>query len=138
LTNYRICPNQAGFSHHIRISIAEFRGEWVCGGLRWAGHILRLEESSLIRKVLIAVAAREIESGCKDGGGLLAAAPAFGSVEQLLEVAGDRDEWREGVIGLLPATDPSVQQWERRQSKLDKEVARLYEAQMEKDLVFRG
>jgi exonuclease III/alkylhydroperoxidase family enzyme len=106
--------------------------------LRWAGHILRLEESSLIRKVLIAVAAREIESGCKDDGGLLADAPAFGSVEQLLEVAGDRDEWRVGVIGLLPATDPSVQQWERRQSKLDKEVARLYEAQMEKDLVFRG
>jgi hypothetical protein len=32
--------------------------------------ILRLEESSLIRKVLIAVAAREIESGCKDDGGL--------------------------------------------------------------------
>ena len=70
--------------------------------LRWAGHILRLEESSLLRKVLLAQA--QVEGS--GSGGLLDDAPAFGSTEDLLELAQDRDGWREMVQALLPAGDP--------------------------------
>ena len=80
--------------------------------LRWAGHILRLGESSLIRRVLLAVAAKELESGSREAGGLLEDAPGFDSVEELIKVAKDRRRWRGAVIELLPASDPS----RRRQS----------------------
>jgi hypothetical protein len=69
--------------------------------LRWAGHILRLEESSLLRKVLLAQS--QVEG--KGSGGLLADAPAFETIEDLLELAQDRDGWREVVQALLPAGD---------------------------------
>ena len=77
--------------------------------LRWAGHILRrrLEETSLIRRVLVATTARDLERGSSEEGGLLADAPAFDTVEELLELAADREGWREVVHALLPASDPS-------------------------------
>ena len=73
--------------------------------LRWAGHILRQEETSLVRQVLVALVEEHLAGGLGLGGGLLMDAPAFGSLEQLLELAGDRDGWRAVVRALLPLTD---------------------------------
>ena len=70
--------------------------------LRWAGHILRLEETSLIRRVMLATVQRDLDTGARHEGGLLADAPIFDSVDQLLELAGDRDGWRKLVRDLLP------------------------------------
>ena len=70
--------------------------------LRWAGHILRMEESSLLRQVLLAQS--KVEG--RATGGLLADAPEYESTEELLELAQDRDGWREVVQALLPAEDP--------------------------------
>ena len=39
-------------------------------------------------------------------GSLLMDAPAFESVEQLVEMAGDREAWRNEVRKLLPKSDP--------------------------------
>ena len=40
-------------------------------------------------------------------GGLLEDAPAFETVEQLLELAADRKGWRVLVLDLLPDSDPA-------------------------------
>ncbi len=76
--------------------------------LRWAGHILRLEEASLIRRVLLATVQRDLEQGSSEEGGLLADAPAFSIVAELLELAADRAGWQKGVRELLPPSDPTV------------------------------
>jgi hypothetical protein len=73
--------------------------------LRWAGHILRLEESNLMRRVLLASVELGRESGQEQGGILMDALP-FDSVEQLLVLAGDRAGWRDTVVALLPEADP--------------------------------
>jgi hypothetical protein len=73
--------------------------------LRWAGHILRMEEPNLMRRVLLASVDLGLEG--KAQGGILADAPAFESVEQLLLLAQDKKEWRETVRALLPASDPA-------------------------------
>ena len=70
--------------------------------LRWAGHILRSEESNLLRRVLLAEAQQELEAGHATAGGLLMDAPTFRSVEELLGFAEDREGWRFLVSGLLP------------------------------------
>ena len=82
--------------------------------LQWAGHILRLEESSLIRTVLLAGVVEELENGCRKAGGLLEDAPGYSSVEELLTLAGDRVRWRGEVVELLPPSDPGRR---RRQKK---------------------
>jgi hypothetical protein len=76
--------------------------------LRWAGHILRLEEASLIRRVLLATVERDLERGSSEEGGLLADAPAYDTVEELLELAADRVGWQTAVRELLPPSDPTV------------------------------
>ena len=85
--------------------------------LRWAGHILRLEETSLLRRVLLASAQRDLDKGWWEQGGLLEDAPAYSTVEQLLEMAGDRDVWRVAVQELLPQSDPVVAQRAREEKK---------------------
>jgi hypothetical protein len=74
--------------------------------LRWAGHILRLEEASLIRRVLLATVQRDLDRGSTEEGGLLADAPAFSTVGELLELAQERSEWGRAVRALLPPSDP--------------------------------
>ena len=74
--------------------------------LRWAGHILRQKETSLLRRVFLAQLEQELEEGGIRPGGLLMDAPDFESVEQLVELASDREEWRYGVRLLLPGSDP--------------------------------
>jgi hypothetical protein len=74
--------------------------------LRWAGHILRLEEASLIRRVLLATVQRDLDRGSTEEGGLLADAPAFSTVGELLELAQERFEWGRAVRALLPPSDP--------------------------------
>ena len=75
--------------------------------MRWAGHILRSEESNLLRRVLFAEAKQELEAGRGTDGGLLMDAPTFSSVEELLESAEDRDRegWRLLISCLLPDKD---------------------------------
>ncbi len=85
--------------------------------LRWAGHILRLEETSLLRRVLLASVQRDLDRGWWEQGGLLEDAPAYSTVEQLLEMAGDRDVWRVAVQELLPQSDPVVAQRAREEKK---------------------
>jgi hypothetical protein len=75
--------------------------------LRWAGHILRSEESSLLRRMLLATAEQDLVSGAPKSGGLLMDAPSFASTEQLLELAEDREAWRHAVHVLLPESDPT-------------------------------
>ena len=70
--------------------------------LRWAGHILRSEESNLLRRVLLAEVRQDLEAGCGTDGGLLMDAPAYSSVEELLESVGDRKGWRLLISCLLP------------------------------------
>ena len=74
--------------------------------LRWAGHILRLEEASLLRRVLLATVQRDLDRGSSEEGGLLADAPAYSTVEELLELAEERTEWGNAVRALLPPSDP--------------------------------
>ena len=88
--------------------------------LRWAGHILRLEETSLIRRMLLATVERDLEAGNRHAGGLLSDAPVFESVEQLLELAGDRNGWRDLVKALLPDSDPAVVAKARNKKKAHK------------------
>jgi hypothetical protein len=78
--------------------------------LRWAGHILRLEEDSLLRRVLVATVQRDLELGHSEEGGLLADAPDFVSVQELLDMAGHRVLWRKAVRELLPMSDPTRRQ----------------------------
>ena len=90
--------------------------------LRWAGHILRLEEASLIRRLLIATVERDLEEGKRHAGGLMEDAPVFKSVEQLLELAADEDGWRVSVLDLLPDSDPTPGKAEKRERKARKET----------------
>jgi hypothetical protein len=76
--------------------------------LRWAGHILRMEEPNLMRRVLLSQVQRDLDRGSQESGGLLMDALDFDSAEQLLLQASDREEWRLAVIALLPASDPAV------------------------------
>jgi uncharacterized C2H2 Zn-finger protein len=76
--------------------------------LRWAGHILRLEEASLKRRVLLATVQRDLEQGNSEEGGLLADAPVYSTVAELLELAADRVGWQKAVRELLPSSDPTV------------------------------
>jgi hypothetical protein len=75
--------------------------------LRWAGHILRLEEASLLRRVLLAQVEDELQgaaaAGARAAGGLLMDAAQYSSVEELLVLARDRKGWQAGVHALLPA-----------------------------------
>jgi hypothetical protein len=76
--------------------------------LRWAGHILRLEETSLLRRVLLAQVEQDLHKGKSEPGGVLMDCLRFKSVEQLLLLAADREEWGGAVTALLPASDPSL------------------------------
>ena len=55
-----------------------------------------------MRRVLVALVELHLAGGMSTDGSLLMDAPPFGSVEQLVELAGDREGWRERVWALLP------------------------------------
>ena len=73
--------------------------------LRWAGYILRSEESNLLRRVLLAQTEQEIRSGTRVTGGLLQDVQHFNSVEELIVMAEDRESWSRAVKGLLPVKE---------------------------------
>ena len=75
--------------------------------LRWAGHILRQEETSLLRRVFLAQLEQALEQGGIRPGSLIMDAPPFETVEELTVLAEDRDEWRCWVKMLLPDQDPA-------------------------------
>ena len=84
--------------------------------LRWAGHIQRLEEASLIQRVLLAIVQNDLERGSSEEGGLLSDAAAYGSVEELLELAEDRKGWRKVVRALLPPSDPDKRKKKKKKA----------------------
>ena len=53
---------------------------------------------------------RDLEQGHSEVGGLLADAPDCVSVQELLDLAGHRELWRQAVRELLPLSDPSRRQ----------------------------
>ena len=60
-----------------------------------------------MRRVLLAQTELELGCGMAEKGGLLMDAPAFGSVEELLLLAEDREAWRREVRELLGEADPA-------------------------------
>ena len=76
--------------------------------LRWAGHILRSDETNLLRRVLLAQTVKELMTGGRAAGGLLMDVK-FKTVEGLLELAQDRKGWGKMVRELLPKSERSVQ-----------------------------
>jgi hypothetical protein len=85
--------------------------------LRWAGHILRMEESSLLRRVFLAQAAWDLEHDTHKNGGLLTDAPAWSSIDHLQQLAASRDAWRDAVHALLPETDPGKRKSRNKKKK---------------------
>ncbi len=49
-----------------------------------------------------------MEQGNSEEGGLLADAPVYSTVAELLELAADRAGWQKAVRELLPSSDPTV------------------------------
>ena len=62
--------------------------------LRWVGHVLRGKETNLVRQVLM-----EMEQPYSPGS-VLMNAPKHESMAELVELANDREGWREIVCGL--------------------------------------
>ena len=63
--------------------------------LRWLGHVLRCNDTYMVRRVLLAQVGQWMESGrpCPEGS-ILMDAPHYESVEHLVKMAEERDEWR--------------------------------------------
>jgi len=62
---------------------------------KWLGHVLRSEPTFLAWRVLLGEVASHKEQGLEyQHGSLLSEAPRHGSVEELVELAEQRDEWR--------------------------------------------
>ena len=62
---------------------------------KWIGHVLRSEEAFLARRVMLGEVQEHKANGlCYKAGTLLSEAPQHSSVEELVEIAELRDEWR--------------------------------------------
>ena len=68
----------------------------------WAGHVLCLDETHLVKRTLLA-RAKQFSGGSYPAGFVLAEAPAYASKDELLQLAADRDGWRHGVLGIDPS-----------------------------------
>jgi hypothetical protein len=62
--------------------------------LKWLGHILRSDESNMVRVAVLQLAGEQL-SGQASVGSLLMDAPRFSSIGELLELASDRELWNE-------------------------------------------
>ena len=70
----------------------------------WLGHILRMDEECTIKKV-----ARELyEKGEKIEGGILEMAPSTANFMELMEIANDRERWREHVKSIVDSLTPTT------------------------------
>ena len=56
--------------------------------------------------MLLAIVQRNLDKSSTEEGGLLADAPAYNTVEELLELAQERSEWGRAVHARLPPSDP--------------------------------
>ena len=74
--------------------------------LRWTGHVLRLEETHLVRRTLLA-RAEKISGGSYPAGFVLAEAPAHASTDELLQLAADRDGWHHEVLRIADRPVPA-------------------------------
>ena len=74
--------------------------------LRWLGHILRSHEGFLVRRVLIAQCTQCIEAGREyPVGSIMMDAPVHSTMQELIDIARDRKEWRRLVNGLIFSGD---------------------------------
>ena len=69
--------------------------------LRWAGHVLRLPDSSWVKQALCARADTFLSQGGYPSGFVLAHAPAHSSVHGLKKIAANRARWRAAVAKLV-------------------------------------
>ena len=70
--------------------------------LRWLGHVLRSSERSFMRKLVVAQSEEVLRSGGKyPEGSIMMDAPAHSSVEELIMMAEDRDDWRIIVYSIM-------------------------------------
>ena len=62
--------------------------------LRWVGHVLKAEETYLARKVLVGYVQDKTDEGDQlPVGSLLMDRPAYKTIDQLIALAQDREEW---------------------------------------------
>ena len=76
--------------------------------LRWLGHVLRLPEESLLRRVVLMEHTRLLQEGRLDRveGGLWMDAPEHSCVEEVQELAEDREGWRMWVEMVAEEQEP--------------------------------
>ena len=69
--------------------------------MRWVGHVLRAEETYLMRKVLVRYVQDKTAKGDQlQVGSLMMDCPAYETAEQLIALAQDREEWNLWVNAL--------------------------------------
>ena len=73
--------------------IAKVRGR----RLKFLGHVLRREESSLLKQVLLADGVEQMQEGQYAEGSVLSEAPEHRSLQELEELAQERGKWRQMV-----------------------------------------
>ena len=68
--------------------------------LRWLGHVLREEETHLVRRVLLAYMQDKLDTGGYPAGSILMDAPHHNTTEGLVELAKDKEDWNIEVNAL--------------------------------------
>ena len=68
--------------------------------LRWLGHVLREEETYLVRRVLLLYMADKLNTGGYPAGSILMDAPHHVTTEDLVELARDKENWNVEVNAL--------------------------------------
>ena len=68
--------------------------------LRWLGHVIRAEESYLLKKVVVGYFKEKVEGGYP-AGSILMESPHHRTAEELLALAQDREAWKLHVKRLL-------------------------------------
>lgn len=84
---------------------------------RWLGHILRSDERYLVRQVLVAQFGYMLQCGVQyPVGSIMQDAPAHSSMEQLITMAEDRDEWRL-LVNSIAAGEGDVDEFESEEDE---------------------
>ena len=71
--------------------------------LKWVGHILRQDEGTLLREVLLARCREFLNAGGYPEGFLLMDAPTHNSAEDLVALAQDKEAWMVATISITLA-----------------------------------
>ena len=101
--------------------------------LKWLGHVLRAKESSLVRKAVVGLVVDCIEGNRQAAGTIVMDAPPHSSIEDLVEIAENKELWN----SLVNVLHPNIRK-KRKNGSIDVVAASSYIASMEADLLFRG